>query len=183
MLRASACAALLALAAGANAEIFRCKGPNGEVRFTSDATQCPSAVPHAVKDDAVQRTSSAPAPLATARPGGPASARRSAAVRTAEPSPAAESMWRRRKAEAESKVRELEAEDAHLAEATKWCNKGHGVVRENPRTGLRESVRCADIAGARERVSDELATAREYRDGGLEEECRRSGCLPGWLRD
>jgi hypothetical protein len=182
MLRALVCAALLAAAAEANAEIFRCRGPNGEVRFTSDATQCPSAVPHTVKDDAVQRASSTPAPLATARPGGSTGARRPAA-RGSEPSAAAESMWRRRKSEAELKVRELEAEDAHLAEATKWCNKGHGVVRENPRTGMRESVRCADIAAARERVTRELAVAREYRDGGLEEECRRSGCLPGWLRD
>jgi hypothetical protein len=170
----------LALPAAASAEIFKCVGPNGEVRFTSNAGECPNATPHAPKADAVQRATKSAAPLATARPGAAASARRSAAP--AAQDTGAEALWRGKRREAERAARVLEGEHDRVLAAVRWCNKGHGVVTENPRTGIRESVPCSAIAAERHRIESELAKARRYLESGLEEECRQAGCMPGWIR-
>jgi hypothetical protein len=169
----------LALPAAAHAEIFKCVGPNGEVRFTSDAAQCPDAAPHAPKA-AIQRAPKAAAPLTSARPGAAAGARRSAAPGAQDSG--AEAVWRAKRREAEQNARVLESERERVLAAVRWCNKGHGVVTEDPRTGIRESIPCSAIAAERERVEAELEKARAYLESGLEDECRQAGCMPGWIR-
>ena len=79
-------------------------------------------------------------------------------------------------------MRELEFTHDRILAAVRWCNKGHGVTTENPRTGLREQVPCRDIDADRLRVESELERARTYQASGLEEECREADCLPGWVR-
>jgi hypothetical protein len=66
--------------------------------------------------------------------------------------------------------------------AVRWCNKGHGVTTENPRTGIREQVSCSEIDAERARLEPELEERRAYLATGLEEECRQAGCMPGWIR-
>ncbi len=170
-----------ALAAPAAADVFKCVGPNGEIRFTSNAAQCPNAAPHAPKAAAVQRVDGAGPQLATARPG--AAARpRTGAPAAHDDSGMQEQAWRQKKGAAEQKLRALEAARDHILAAVRWCNKGHGVTKENPRTGLREDVSCEDVYGERDRLDAEVEAARAYVETGLEEECRRTGCLPGWIR-
>lgn len=173
---------LLAAAAPAAAEIYRCVGANGEVRYVSSAAQCPNALPVAPKESAVQRVGKSSAPLATARPGATSSSARRAASAAAANDAAQEIAWRNKKAEAERKVQVLEAQEKRLDAAMHWCNKGHEVVRKDPRTGIREEVPCERIQDDHERAEAELETARAYLGSGLEEECRRSGCMPGWIR-
>jgi hypothetical protein len=171
----------VALAAPANAEVFKCVGPNGEIRFTSDAAKCPNAAPHAPKSAAVQRVDGAGPQLATARPGAPARPRTSAPAAHDE-SAMQEQAWRQKKSAAEQELRALEAALEHILAAVRWCNKGHGVTKENPRTGLREDVSCENVYDERDRLDGEVEAKRAYVATGLEEECRRTGCLPGWIR-
>ena len=49
-------------------------------------------------------------------------------------------------------------------------------------TGIRSSYKCRDVDNEYEQVKARLAGLRLYLDDGLEEECRRAGCLPGWIR-
>ena len=49
-------------------------------------------------------------------------------------------------------------------------------------TGIRRSYDCRDVDNEHEQVKARLAGLRLYLDDGLEEECRRAGCLPGWIR-
>jgi len=172
----------LALAASAQAEIFKCVGPDGGVRFTSNAAQCPNAAPHAPKEDAVQRVERREAPLASARPGSLPSAHRTAVPAARDTSAAAEATWRGKKAEAEGNVRTLEVAHERVLAAVRWCNKGHGVTTQDPRTGIREQVPCKEIDADRTKIERELEEARTYLATGLEEECREAGCLPGWIR-
>ncbi len=177
----AAVAAVLALAAAAPAEIFKCVGPNGEVRFTSSAAQCPNALPHAPKEAALQQVEKREAPLASARPGAVANARRGAPA-APDASAESEAAWREKKAEAERNLRHLESAHDRILDAVRWCNEGYGVTKENPRTGLRQSVSCDDVDGERSRIEAELERARAYHAEGLEEECRQAGCMPGWIR-
>jgi hypothetical protein len=169
------------LGAPAQAEIFKCVGPNGDVRFTSDAAQCPNAAPHAPKEIAVQRVAKAQPRLASARPGAPAKLRSGPPPPSA-PSAAMEATWRGKKQEAENTVRTLEAAQKRILAAVRWCNKGYGVAKENARTGLREQVPCDDVDAEKMKIDAELERSRTYLATGLEEECRRAGCLPGWVR-
>jgi hypothetical protein len=182
MRAALSAAVALVLAASAQAEIFRCVGPNGDVRFTSNAAQCPNAPPHAPKEGALQRVEKPQAPLTSARPGSTASAHRTAGPAARDTSAAAEATWREKKAEAERTLHTLEAAHERVLAAVHWCNKGHSVTTENPRTGLREQVPCDDIDADRAKLERELEQARAVLATGLEEECREAGCMPGWIR-
>lgn len=180
---ASASGALaLLLAISAQAEIFKCVAPNGDVRFTSDASQCPNAAPHAPKEAALQRVERSEAPLASARPGALGGARRSSLPAAHDASTADEASWRNKKREAESNLRVLEAARERVLAAVRWCNKGHSVTTENPRTGIRQQVSCDEIDAERHKLERELDETRSYLETGLEEECRRAGCMPGWIR-
>jgi hypothetical protein len=176
-----AAAVALVLAASAQSEIFKCVGLNGDVRFTSSAAQCPNAAPHAPKQGALQRVEKPVVPLASARPGS-SSTRRSGAPAARDTSAAAEATWREKKAEAERNLRTLEAAHERVLAAVHWCNRGHNVTTEDPRTGLREQVPCKDIDADRAEIARELEKAREVLETGLEEECRAAGCMPGWIR-
>jgi hypothetical protein len=66
--------------------------------------------------------------------------------------------------------------------AATQCNRGASLYTEND-TGIRRGYSCDRVReefDALERAEREL---RAYLDGGLEEECRRAGCLPGWVRE
>ena len=61
------------------------------------------------------------------------------------------------------------------------CNRGHALYVEDE-TGIRRSYKCRDVDNEYEQAKARLAGLRLYLDDGLEEECRRAGCLPGWIR-
>lgn len=172
--------ALVICANAASAEIYKCTGPNGDVRFTSNASQCPNAQPHAPKEDAVLRAEKA-RPLVSARPGALTRPAR-APAKPADASAGSESLWRQKKAEAESKLRELEMQVEYVSRAIKWCNRGNTLWTEDDATGLRKDISCSEVDGEYAALLQQKQEVEQYLAEGLEEECRRAGCLPGWLR-
>ena len=173
------CALLLAgcvfLGAGpVRAELYQCQGADGKTLFTSDRSQCPGASAHHPGGE-IQRTDPsgpehAPSQLRPARPAAPV------------PDDAAEArVWRARRVEAETALRETEARLATLRQVEGWCNRGREVYAED-QDGLRQVVRCEDVDAAEQALQREQRRLEAYLGGGLEEECRRAGCLPGWLR-
>jgi Domain of unknown function (DUF4124) len=175
---ALAAAALLATAA--QSEIYKCVGPSGDVRFTSSAAQCPNAPPHKPSDAAVQRVEKE-RPLATARPGAVPARRRSPAA-AADDSSGSEALWRGKRAAAAQHLHDVEAQLAHIQKAVRWCNDGNLLWVEDDRTGIRKDIPCSEIDATKEMLEEEQQRVERYLAEGLEEECRRAGCLPGWLR-
>jgi len=176
--RALLLTAVLALAATAGwepvrAEIYKCVGADGKTLFTSDRSQCPGAEQHQPRG----RIEKVPAqPRArTRRP--PARSRRSGIG-----SPAgSEALWRGKKVRAEAELQGLEARLEYMHRAVGWCNRGHALYAENE-MGIRRSYDCRDVYNEYEELKARQAGLRLYLEEGLEEECRRAGCLPGWLR-
>jgi hypothetical protein len=90
-------------------------------------------------------------------------------------------MWRRKRVEAESELAGLERQVGQWKELVSWCNRGGEVVVED-QVGVRDRYSCDDARAQYERIDERIDELRGYLDGGLEDECRRAGCLPGWVR-
>jgi len=163
--------AFLSIAPAARAEIYACPGPGGETLYTTDASQCGGAVtPHALKGQ-VQRTETSPA--AVTRPRSVPAARRDDASAAAE--------WAARRRDAERAVAESERRVATGTELVKACNRG-AILRADDENGIPHEVPCSSIQRKFADAQRELAERRAYLADGLAEDCRRAGCLPGWIR-
>jgi hypothetical protein len=90
-------------------------------------------------------------------------------------------MWRRKRPEAEAELRDVEQRVQHMTAVLRACNRG-GEWYQTDESGMRQHVPCSEL---REKHG-ELARRREelalYLAEGLEDECRRAGCQPGWVR-
>ena len=181
--RAIGIAVLALAAAGARADIYRCEGPNGEVRFTSNAAQCPHAAPHEPRATTVQVQSPASAaPLTSARPVAPNTRARVRAAASPDDS-GAEQAWREKKTAAQRTLAEAKARAAYLDRAVTFCKRGNYLYTEDDATGLRQDVKCDDVEEEARHLDESVQELEQYLAEGLEEECRQAGCLPGWLRD
>ena len=47
---------------------------------------------------------------------------------------------------------------------------------------MREDYSCDEAHESYERATERRKELKRYLAGGLEDECRRAGCLPGWVR-
>jgi hypothetical protein len=165
------------------AEIFKCKGADGKTVYTSDPTVCPGAKPHELKTE-----------MQTVGPSSRAS--RPAAVRAAPEKEAAgevgdgatgaapdglREMWRRKRPEAKAKLVELQDQAEHLHAVIGGCNRGSTWYAKDE-AGLKHYVSCDELKRRGLKVDQEIAKLEAYLAGGLEDECRRAGCLPGWIR-
>jgi hypothetical protein len=168
-------AAVLALVAWepARTEIYKCVGADGKTLFTSDHSQCPGAERHE-STGRLETVPTQPRP-SVRRP--PARLR----GRTIESVAGSEALWRGKKLRAETEMRDVEGRLEHVRRAVGWCNRGHDLYTEDE-TGIRRGYDCRSVQNEYEQVKARLAGLRLYLDEGLEEECRRSGCLPGWIR-
>jgi hypothetical protein len=168
-------AAILALGAWepARTEIYKCVGADGNTLFTGDLTQCPGAERH----ESTGRLETAPTQPrpSVRRPPARLRGRATGSV------PGDEALWRGKKLRAETELRDLEGRLEYVRRAVGWCNRGHALYAEDE-TGIRSSYDCRKVQNEYEEVKARLAGLRVYLDEGLEEECRRSGCLPGWIR-
>jgi len=171
--------ALLALAAGlclapaaARAELYKCQGPDGKTLFTSDRSQCPGAEAHQPTSRVQRARSSAAAPAAP---------RLGAVAGGLEDDELEAQAWRAKRDEAESALAQAGAQLETLHEVAGWCNRGHEIWAEDA-DGLRHGVDCDQVEARHRELIREQKRLREYLDEGLEEECRRAGCLPGWIR-
>jgi hypothetical protein len=185
MLPALAFAALVFVAAPAAAEIFACTGPNGEKFFTSDKGACPRAERHAPSRDVQRMQDGSPAPAPGGDAAAPAGAQPAPAAPRAEEAPSGEeaqaAVWRRKRADAEQELRDLERNFDEYQEIVKWCNRGGDLYLED-KVGVRKDYDCDDAQESYEKISKRVGELRTYLAGGLEDECRRAGCLPGWIR-
>jgi hypothetical protein len=168
-------AAVLGLGAWepARPEIYKCVGADGKTLFTSDPSQCPGADRHEPTGQfekvPTQSRPSVRNPPARLRGRGTAS-------------PAGnEALWRGKKLRAEAQLRDLEGRLEYVRRAVVWCNRGHALYTEDE-TGIRRGYDCRNVHDAFEETEARLGELRVYLDEGLEEECRRAGCLPGWVR-
>jgi len=171
----------LAGAGEARAGIYKCKGPDGKILYTSDQSQCPGADEHAIGGSiqAVPRRSGVPsAPDASRPPPPPAMTRRGGTAQ--DEAMAAE--WRKKRPQALQHLEAVTGRLEYVRRAAVLCNRG-GSLYTQGETGIRRGYSCdrvRDEFAELERAESEL---RAYLEGGLEEDCRRSGCLPGWIRE
>lgn len=172
--RALLLVAVVALAATepASAEIYKCVGADGETLYTSDQSQCPGAEEHQ-STGRLETVTSQPRPSATRSP-----ARRRGSI---EQVPGGEAAWRGKKLRAEMELRDLEGRLEYVRRAAGWCNRGHDLYVEDER-GIRSGYDCKKVQNEYEEIKARVAGLRVYLEQGLEEECRRAGCLPGWIR-
>jgi len=168
-------AAVLALGAWepARTEIYKCVGSDGKTLFTGDHSQCPDAERH--ESTGRIETVTTPPRSSVRRP--PARLRGPATQSVA----GGEALWRGKKLRAETELRDLEGRLEYMRRAVGWCNRGHDLYVEDE-TGIRTGYDCRKVQNEYEEVKARRAGLRVYLDEGLEEECRRSGCLPGWIR-
>jgi Domain of unknown function (DUF4124) len=172
MMRSSVLALVLALCVAplaSRAELYKCQGPDGKTLFTSDRSQCPGASAHQ-PSGRLQRSAPSPAPAPAAR-----------ATPTAADEAAEAQAWRAKRQNAETALQQAEARLETLHAVAGWCNRGHEVFAED-RDGLRHGVDCDEVDATEKELRRERARLEAYLAEGLEEECRRAGCLPGWLR-
>ena len=153
----------------ARAELFRCTGPDGKTIYTDQKQACPGAEP-SEPSGVVHRTETPEsAPAAPSRE-----------LRT----PDAESeaaQWKQKKLDAEREIEAIEARRAWMKPYVGHCNRG-GWVTTRDDAGIQQVVNCSVLRGRFKELETQEAAAREYLATGLPEECRRAGCLPGWLR-
>jgi hypothetical protein len=177
--------ALLALAAvalgagAARAELFRCGHRDGSVTFTDNPSLCPSARPHELRG-AVQSVPSS-APSRRRGPASPSSGRGGATLeqRAAQ---GEEARWRERKQRGEEELQRLEERSQHLRGYVTHCNRGGELFARDRDSGLKHGVSCDSVRAEYAALESQAASLRDYLARGIFEECRRSGCLPGWLR-
>ena len=172
-----ACFALMAsllLVASAGAEIYRCPLADGTVAFTSDPSSCAGGARKHEPSGNVQTLPIAPVvPAPTPRPAGPAAAANSPDGQQV--------MWQRKRVDAERELAALEAGIDDFRQLVSWCNRGGDLTVQNE-YGLREDYSCEDARVSFDRMTARIDELRDYLERGLEEECRRAGCLPGWIR-
>lgn len=167
-------AAILLCPAGTRAELYKCQGADGKMLFTSDHSQCPGATAHESGAE-IQRTqpigpAHAPTQLRPARPATPL-----------DDDAAEAQVWRAKRAQAESALEQSEARLATLHRVAGWCNRGGEAFAEDG-DGMRRDVNCDEVDATELALRREQKRLEAYLAEGLEDECRRAGCLPGWLR-
>jgi hypothetical protein len=181
LLGAAASLALVGLDAEPGAaELFRCTGPDGKTVFTDDKSLCPQSEQYRPKG-AVQSGGGQPA--SPSQDGEP-SARQSRALRrdqalSAEAGEAAR--WQQLRAGKQEELENVTAQRNRLAQYVAFCNRGGSVIRHDD-AGIAQGVKCNELSTRLAELDGEESRLREYLASGLEEECRRAGCEPGWIR-
>ncbi len=161
----------------ARAELYRCARSGGGVTFTNDPSACPGADP-APAEDRIQRVPGGDS-AAAAGAGPPARAARIARDPGGEAAEAA--VWRGRKRQAEAELRAVRGEREALEQYLTHCNHGRQLFTRN-QNGIKSSVSCSGLREQHAALGKRERELAHFLTEELEEECRRSGCLPGWLR-
>jgi hypothetical protein len=170
------------VAASAQADLLRCKGPDGRTIYTDKKALCPGAEPFEPSAE-LQQAPGAESPDGAAAPA-PFDERRDRAAarkRAAEAEEGEARRWRLKKEKGEDALEALTRRRAELDDFVTWCNRGGSVVTRDD-AGIKRSVSCATIRKQYAEIDGEEAKLRGYLTRGLSEECRKAGCLPGWIR-
>jgi hypothetical protein len=176
----SAAALAVALGAGsAHAELFRCKGPDGKTIYTDQKETCPGADPFEPSGVVHKAVTPEPPSAEPGRPDGPASHASDPLAEEAKADAAAQ--WKQRKLEAEQRVKSAQAQREHLEKYVSYCNRGAYVTTRDD-AGIKQVVNCSELKREHSELEQQEAQAREYLETGLADDCRKAGCLPGWVR-
>ncbi|HXK22170.1 MAG TPA: DUF4124 domain-containing protein [Myxococcota bacterium] len=163
---------------GAAADLLRCQGADGRVVYTDDKSVCPDSQPYQ-PGAAVQEVST---PAARDPAAGDASrARAQQHEKNGQADSAQAAVWRQRRMEKEDELRQATSEYDYLKSYVAFCNRGNYVFTDDD-TGIKTQVSCRDLNARLAALDVRVQGLRDYLDRELPEECRRAGCLPGWLR-
>jgi len=166
--------AMLGSPAEATAELYRCVRPDGSTIYTNSQATCPGAREHRTTGAVQSYRTSVPARAATSR-----------SMATSTPidplQTDGEARWRQKKARAADEMSAVTARLGQIRPFVKTCNRGGSVFRtlEN---GLRTAVSCDWLRDQLPKLERQRSVLADYLDHGLRDECRKPGCLPGWLR-
>jgi len=89
--------------------------------------------------------------------------------------------WRDKKSSSQKRLGELQKTLRELERVVGRCNRGDDLYYED-KDGIRHGLSCDGLKEQYTRLTLEKQQVEQYLAEGLEEECRRSGCLPGWIR-
>lgn len=169
-------AAWMLVATRAPGELFRCVGPDGEPIFTDQKGTCPGAEPFEPSGvvHGATRPSSATPGTTPANPPDPRSLAEEAEAAQAQ-------LWMQKKQQAEQEIAAIQARRDWMRPYVGHCNRG-GYVTTRDDAGIQQVVNCTELRREFAALEAKEAAAREYLEVGLPEECRKAGCLPGWLR-
>ena len=163
------------VALDARAGLFRCQRPDGSVVYTNSQATCPGAKPHEPRGvvHSIEKTESTRRSL-------PASALK---PRTFAPDAddMMEAQWRNKKQQAEQELEQLTVQTSELEPYLRICNRG-GYLYMTQDNGLKKRVSCNSLRANLAKLESRRTSLHEYLERGLQDECRRAGCLPGWLR-
>ncbi len=162
--------------APAAGELYRCRDAQGSVRYTDSPHGCRGA---ATRHTTRRELQGSGAPSAPSAP--PARRRFRPASPGVSPDEVAAANWRQKKQYALAELREIAVQLPRWKRLQLRCNRGADTWYTDA-AGLKHGVSCDQIAAARSRTESEITRLRAYLDEGLEEECRRAGCLHGWVR-
>lgn len=168
-------------AVSAHAGLLRCMGPDGKMIYTDNQALCPNAKPFEPEGEIHygSKPSAGPAAIQT-NPLQNRLRRAKARLRAAEEEEEEERRWRDKKLQLEQKLVSLDEREAYLARFVTLCNRG-GWVMTRDESGIKRRVKCRMIKSQFTTVGLDQARVQADLDG-LPDECRRAGCLPGWLR-
>ena len=177
-----AAAVLLCGASAAQAGIYKCVGPDGRTTFTSDPGSCPNAKQHVLKTRVQNVIDPSAAEAASARMAARAAATSARIGRDdGDNKDGLEKMWRRKRGETHQKLQRVERRWTNLHRMIKGCNRG-GQWFQKDESGIRRHVSCEDLRAKRQKLEQERDELKEYLRIGLEDDCRRAACKPGWIR-
>jgi hypothetical protein len=167
---------MVAIGLPAGAELRRCVGPDGRIIFTDDEARCPGTEPIEAPDS-VQRVDRGAVPP---RPASRGRVRRDPKLDQQAEAAEAE-RWRQKKATKEGELAQIESRRDSLRRYVGHCNRGGSVLARDA-SGIKRTVSCSGLRAEFESLDTQEASLRDYMENGLAEDCRRAGCLPGWIR-
>jgi hypothetical protein len=166
-----------ATARDARADLLRCQGPEGRTVYTDDPAVCPGAEPFEPAG-ALQGVE----PVAPAAVGRQQRLDAIGRQRLKDQSEAGEiERWQLKKRAKEEELQGITLRREELLGLVIWCNRGGHLVTYDD-AGIKRAVRCSDVKQELKTLEQQEAGVRHYLQYELAEECRRAGCLPGWIR-
>jgi hypothetical protein len=168
----------------ANADVYRCTGPDGQIIFTDNRATCPGSEKHEPAGKLQTITADEVPAISTEEdlePAAPAQERRESPARDLENERAQKKHWQQKKRMKEEELRALQKRHAQLSKYVTACNRGMEIISKDE-TGMKFRVSCEQIQKEYEETGALQEPIHEYLETGLERECRQAGCLPGWIR-
>ena len=160
----------------AAAGLLRCQGPDGRTVYTDDKSVCPDSQPYEPAAAVPEVSTPSRDPAA-----GDASRARAVREREEQTSSAQAAAWRQRRMDKEDELRRATSEYDYLKSYVAFCNRGNYVFTDDD-SGIKTQVSCRDLSARLAALDTRVQGLRDYLDRELPEQCRRAGCLPGWLR-